>query len=131
VVGWEFPASRMVVGRNEHIAVGVTNAYGDAQDLYVETVDPKNPDRYLEGDQSLPFEVITEKLVIKDKKFLEGYGEGDQIRLTRADRWFPEWCPALRRIRPSLCAGLLLKPWGLHRGDQIMMAKSRKKSAGL
>jgi len=33
----------MVVGRNEHIAVGVTNAYGDAQDLYVETIDPGNP----------------------------------------------------------------------------------------
>jgi len=46
---------------------GVTNAYGDAQDLYVETIDPQNPDRYLEGDRSLPFEVIIEKLSIKTR----------------------------------------------------------------
>jgi penicillin amidase len=74
----------MVVGRNEHIAVGVTNAYGDAQDLYVETIDPKNPDRYLEGDQSLPLEVITEKLSIKDKNAPGGIREKEiKIRLTR------------------------------------------------
>ena len=74
----------MIVGRNEHIAVGVTNAYGDAQDLYVETIDPKNPDRYLEGEQSLPFEVITEKLSIKDKNAPGGKREKEiKIRLTR------------------------------------------------
>ena len=74
----------MIVGRNEHIAVGVTNAYGDAQDLYVETIDPKNPDRYLEGDQSLPFEVITERLSIKDKNAPGGKREKEiKIRLTR------------------------------------------------
>jgi penicillin amidase len=33
----------MVIGRTDHIAIGVTNAYGDTQDLYVETVDPGNP----------------------------------------------------------------------------------------
>ncbi|RPJ38949.1 MAG: penicillin acylase family protein [Deltaproteobacteria bacterium] len=74
----------MIVGRNEHIAVGVTNAYGDAQDLYVETIDPKNPARYLEGDQSLPFEVITERLSIKDKNAPGGKREKEiKIRLTR------------------------------------------------
>jgi penicillin amidase len=39
----------MVIGRTDRIAVGVTNAYGDAQDLYVETIDPANPANYLEG----------------------------------------------------------------------------------
>ena len=33
----------MVVGRTDYIALGATNAYGDTQDLYVETVDPANP----------------------------------------------------------------------------------------
>ena len=104
----------MIVGRNEHIAVGVTNAYGDAQDLYVETIDPKNSDRYLEGDQSLPFEVITEKLSIKDKNSPGGKkrrrsGSG----FPAAARWYPECCPGLRRIRSSLCDGLLSRPWGL------------------
>ena len=58
----------MVVGRTSHFAIGVTNAYGDAQDLFVETLDPANSERYLEGDRSIPFEVIEETLRIKDKE---------------------------------------------------------------
>ena len=74
----------MVVGRTDHIAIGVTNAYGDAQDLYVETVDPENPDRYLEGKDSLPFEMIEETLSIKDKDAPQGVRkETIKIRLTR------------------------------------------------
>ena len=74
----------MVIGRNEHIAVGVTNSYGDAQDLYVETVDPRDPGRYLEGERSLPFEVITETLLVKDKDAPQGKREKKiKIRLTR------------------------------------------------
>ena len=74
----------MVVGRNEHIAVGVTNAYGDIQDLYVETIDPNDPNRYLEAQTSLPFKVIEETLTIKDKKAPEGFRkEKIKIRLTR------------------------------------------------
>ncbi|MBW2002625.1 MAG: penicillin acylase family protein, partial [Deltaproteobacteria bacterium] len=74
----------MVVGRTDHIAIGVTNAYGDAQDLYVETVDPEDPDRYLEGKNSLPFEIIEETLSIKDKDAPQGVRkETIKIRLTR------------------------------------------------
>jgi penicillin amidase len=74
----------MVVGRTDHMAMGVTNAYGDTQDLYVETVDPANPDHYLEGDLSIPFEVIVETIKIKDKKVPgESKEERINIRLTR------------------------------------------------
>ena len=73
----------IVVGRNENVAFGVTNAYGDSQDLYVETVDPANPDNYLEGEQSYPFDVITETLRFKDKDAPQGYSEKEiKIRLT-------------------------------------------------
>ena len=74
----------MVVGRTDHIAIGITNAYGDAQDLYVETVDPEDPDRYLEGKNSLPFEIIEETLSIKDKDAPQGVRkETIKIQLTR------------------------------------------------
>lgn len=74
----------IVVGRTDHIAIGVTNAYGDAQDLYVETVDPEDPDRYLEGKNSLPFKMIEETLNIKDKDAPQGLRkEKIKIRLTR------------------------------------------------
>jgi penicillin G amidase len=72
------------VGRNQHVAWGVTNAYGDNQDLYVETVDPKEPGRYLEGDKSIPFEIVQETLKIKDKDAPGGFRqEKVKIQLTK------------------------------------------------
>jgi len=74
----------IVIGRTAHIALGVTNAYGDAQDLYVETLDPQDPGRYLEGDVSRPFEVIEETITIKDKKAEAGFrSQNISINLTR------------------------------------------------
>jgi penicillin amidase len=74
----------MVIFRNNHIATGVSNSYGDGQDLYVETVDPQDPSRYLEGGRSLPFEVIEETLAIKDKTVPGGMRhETVAIRRTR------------------------------------------------
>jgi penicillin amidase len=73
----------MIVGRTDYIALGATNAYGDTQDLYVETVDPANPENYLEGSVSIPFEVIEETIKIKDKKAPGGFREEKiKIRLT-------------------------------------------------
>ena len=87
----------MVVGRTDYIAMGVTNAYGDAQDLYVETVDPKNPDRYLEGGKSFPFEVIEEALTVKDRDAPGGYRkEKLTIRCTRRGPVISGVLPGLR-----------------------------------
>ena len=87
----------MVVGRTDHIAIGVTNSYSDAQDLYVETVDPEDPDRYLEGGQSLPFRVIEETLRIKDKDAPKEYREEKvKIRLTRRGPVVSEVLPGLK-----------------------------------
>ena len=91
-----------VIGRNEHIAFGVTNSYGDAQDLYVETLDPNSPDRYLEGNRSLPFEVITEKLSIKDSSAPSGKREKEiKIRLTRRGPVVSEVLPGLKTKKPA------------------------------
>jgi acyl-homoserine lactone acylase PvdQ len=65
----------MIVFRNAHVDLGLTNAYGDTQDLYVETIDPQDPDNYLEGDQPIPFEVIEESITIKDKNASGGFKE--------------------------------------------------------
>lgn len=74
IVGVHIPGlPAMPFFRNQHIAIGTTNAYGDCQDLYVETLDPENQDRYLEGSRSIPLKTITEKLKIKDKKAKDGF----------------------------------------------------------
>ncbi len=56
VMGATLPALPVVViGRNEHIAWGFTNTAGDTDDLFIERLDPADPDRYLTQDGSQPF----------------------------------------------------------------------------
>lgn len=67
-VGAALPAVPGIqVGRNAQVAFGVTNAYGDSQDLFIERVAPGRPDHYLDGEQVRPFQVIEETIRIKDK----------------------------------------------------------------
>ncbi|HOD28664.1 MAG TPA: penicillin acylase family protein [Syntrophales bacterium] len=74
----------IVAGRNDRIAIGMTNAYGDAQDLFIETLDPRDPGRYLEGRVSRPFRVVPETIRIRDRKARGGFREETvQVRLTR------------------------------------------------
>ncbi|MGX6648389.1 penicillin acylase family protein [Maricaulaceae bacterium MS644] len=84
VVGVSAGMLGVVIGRTEHIALGVTNAYADAVDLYVETIDPADPDRYLEGGRSLRFETVVETIRIADETAPNGMREEAlTIRFTR------------------------------------------------
>lgn len=87
----------MVIGRTSHLAMGVTNAYGDCQDLYVETVDPQDPGRYKEGAVSIPFRVEYETLRIRDKQAPGGYREEKlQLRFTHRGPVVSGILPGLR-----------------------------------
>lgn len=85
IVGASIPGTPgFVIGRNNHVAFGTTNAYGDAQDLYVETVDPQDANRYLEGTKSIPLEIIEETMTIRDKNAPDGRRQEKlTIKLTR------------------------------------------------
>ncbi|NOX32681.1 MAG: penicillin acylase family protein [Deltaproteobacteria bacterium] len=74
----------MAIGRTGHIALSATNNYGDMVDLYIETIDPENPDNYLEGKNSIPFTRIKQTLKIKDKNAPAGFRKEEIIiRTTR------------------------------------------------
>jgi len=74
----------LVISRNQYVATAITNGYGDTQDLYIETLDPENPDHYLEGDVSLPFDIVEQSLKIKDKSAPQGYRtESFKMKFTR------------------------------------------------
>ena len=74
----------ILVGRTKHVAFGVTNAYGDVQDLYVETLDPADPNRYVDGERTLAFEVLTETIRVKDKPAPGGFRDHVlQVRTTK------------------------------------------------
>ena len=89
----------MVVGRTQSIAYGITNAYGDAQDLYIETVDPQNPENYMEGENSIPFQVLKETLRFKDDEAPDGFRDEEVvIRLTRRG-------PVITTLLPGMASG--------------------------
>jgi penicillin G amidase len=74
----------VIIGRNQYVTVGMTNSYGDAQDLYLEQVDPENKDRYLEGSKSIAFEIIPETIKYRNKNSPTGFSEKNiTIRLTK------------------------------------------------
>ena len=66
VTGVSVPGLPGVIGgHNAHIAWGITLAYTDCEDLFVEKFDPENPRRYQAGDDWLEAEVIPEAIRVK------------------------------------------------------------------
>jgi penicillin amidase len=82
----------IVLGQNDHIAWGMTNANTDAQDLFVETNDPTDASRYLTPDGAQPFATRDETIHVK--------GEPDVTLHVRATRHGP----VLSDIDPDLAA---------------------------
>ncbi len=62
-----------ILGHNGTIAWGMTTTGSDVQDLFIERIDPDDPDRYLTEDGSRPFRVRTEIIEVDG---------GDPVTLT-------------------------------------------------
>lgn len=74
----------LAIGRTDRLAYGVTNAYGDATDLYIEREDPARPGHYLEGERSLPFEVLHDVIRVREGLDAQRFREVPlTVRLTR------------------------------------------------
>ncbi|MBN1382048.1 MAG: penicillin acylase family protein [Deltaproteobacteria bacterium] len=102
-VGVTIPGTPGVtIGRTSHVAFGVTNAYGDMQDLFIETVDPEKADHYLEGDRSFAFETIEETLKFKDKNAPDGYTT-ETLRIRKTHRG-----PVVSDVLPPLKTNTVL-----------------------
>jgi penicillin amidase len=70
-----------VLGHNGSVAWGMTTMGGDTQDLFVETIDPVDPTRYLTPEGPQPFITRSETILVK---------ESDPVPLTvRATRHGP------------------------------------------
>lgn len=92
----------LLIGRNQYIANGITNAYLDEQDLYIEQVDPNNSNNYLEGENSIPFRTIKEQLIIKDGEAEKGFRtEEITIRLSKRG-------PVVSKVIPGLSTNRVL-----------------------
>jgi len=58
----------LILGHNGRIAWGMTTTGGDLEDLYLEDVDPVDPDRYLTPDGPQPFLRRTEEIKVRGKR---------------------------------------------------------------
>jgi len=80
VTGASFPsAPGIVIGHNQHIAWGITNAISDVEDLYIEKFNPQDPHQYEYHGKWEEAQVVREEIKIKGKKvpFIE------EVRITR------------------------------------------------
>ncbi len=65
VVGASFASTPgVIIGHNDHIAWGVTNLGPDVQDLFIERVNPENPNQYEYQDEWLDMEVVREEITV-------------------------------------------------------------------
>lgn len=90
------------VGRTAHVAFGVTNAYGDSQDLFIEKLAPGQPDQYVDGDKLRPFQIIDEVIRIKDKDAPGGFREETM------------------RVRATVRGPIVTGPIGGYDGDTLL-----------
>jgi penicillin amidase len=80
VIGASFPGSPgIIIGHNQHIAWGVTNAISDVEDLYIEKFHPDDPSQYEFMGQWEQAQVIQEEIKVKgwDTPVIE------EVRITR------------------------------------------------
>jgi penicillin amidase len=69
VTGASFPGTPgIVIGHNQHIAWGITNAISDIEDLYIEKFNPQNPYQYEYQGKWEDAQVIREEIKVKDSK---------------------------------------------------------------
>ena len=57
----------VIIGHNDRVAWSFTTTHGDTQDLFIERLDPDDPDRYLTPEGSAPFETRTETIHIRNE----------------------------------------------------------------
>jgi len=80
VVGATFPgAPGVVIGHNAQISWGVTNLGPDVQDIYLEKVNPDNPNQYKVAGQWQDMNVFQEEIKVKGQKKPEQV----TVRITR------------------------------------------------
>ena len=68
VAGFTLPGvPGVIIGHNDHCAWGLTNAFPDVQDIYLERFDPDDPTRYEVDGQWGPAEVAEETIRVRGR----------------------------------------------------------------
>jgi penicillin amidase len=102
IVGSSFASfPGVIIGHNDHIAWGITNLGADVQDLFIERINPENPDQYEYEGEWLDTESFREEIIVAG----EEKPTVMDVRITRhgpiindiigrtEDSWFFGWQP--------------------------------------
>lgn len=107
----------VLLGRNRHVAWGFTNTGPDVQDLYIERINPDNPDEYQTPSGFARFETRTETIAVRG---------GEPVTLTvRGTRHGPVLSgvlPGLERTLDGARYVLALRWSALEPGDTTIAA---------
>ncbi len=69
VTGTTFPGMPIIpIGHNENIAWGLTNLGPDVQDLYIERINPQNPNQYEVDAKWVDMIIVAEEILVKDEE---------------------------------------------------------------
>lgn len=69
VVGASFASTPgVIIGHNDHIAWGVTNLGPDVQDLFIERVNPENPNQYEYQGEWVDMEIVREEIRVAGRE---------------------------------------------------------------
>ncbi|HXX78110.1 MAG TPA: penicillin acylase family protein, partial [Ktedonobacteraceae bacterium] len=69
VIGVSFPGTPgVVIGHNQYVAWGVTNAISDVEDLYIEKFNPNNPHQYEYMGKWEDAQVVQEEIKVRGSK---------------------------------------------------------------
>ena len=80
VTGVSFPGTPgIIIGHNQHISWGVTNAVSDVQDLYIEKRNPEQPSQYEFAGQWEEAQIIREEIVVRELD----YPVVEEVHVTR------------------------------------------------
>ena len=61
-------APGVIIGHNDAISWGITNGMFDDADLFIEKINPENPNQYLDGDEWKSFDIRQEIIPVKGKE---------------------------------------------------------------
>lgn len=96
VVGVTFPGiPGVVIGHNRHVGWGVTNLGPDIQDLYIEKLNPENPNQYEFQGQWEDMQVIQEVIEVEDR-------DEPEVVTVRITRHGPIMNPAVESLKEAL-----------------------------
>jgi penicillin G amidase len=60
----------VVIGHNDRIGWGYTTTQGDVEDVFIEKLDPDDPNRYVTPQGTVPFETRQEEIAVRGEKKL-------------------------------------------------------------